>query len=72
MADTSILYRMLGLATRSQRASLLLPLFLFLKEFYYIYSGTRIITIKFYSMSISNPQRIPPPPEGISSYEKDE
>ena len=37
-------------------------LFLLLSEFYYVYSCTMIITTQFYSLSISNPQRISPPP----------
>ena len=35
-------------------------LFLLLNEFYYIYSCTTIVTTKFYSISIPNPQCIPP------------
>ena len=40
--------------------------FLFFKsldEFYYLYRCTTIITTKFDSMSIPNPQCIPPPPK---------
>ena len=37
-------------------------LFLLLNEFYYIYSCIMIITTQFYSISIPNPQLIPPPP----------
>ena len=35
--------------------------FFYLNEFYYVYSYTTIITTKFYSISISNLQCIPPP-----------
>ena len=41
---------------------ILLYIFLLLSEFYYIYSCTTIITTWFYSISIPNPQRIPPSP----------
>ena len=36
--------------------------FKLLNGFYYIYGCTMIITFQFYSISIPNPQRIPPPP----------
>ena len=39
-----------------------LLIFKLLNEFYYIYSCTTIITPQFYSISIPNPQCIPPPP----------
>ena len=41
------------------RASIFLKL---LNEFYHIYRCTAIITTKFPSISIPNPQHIPPPP----------
>ena len=41
---------------------LLLFLLLLPNDFYYIYSCTTIITTQFYSISILNPQCIPPPP----------
>ena len=41
-------------------------LFLLLNAFYYIYSCTTIITTKFYSISIPNPQCIPPIPQSVS------
>ena len=37
-------------------------IFLLFNEFYYIYSCTMIITTQFYSISILNPQPIPPCP----------
>ena len=39
----------------------ILFLLLLLSEFYYIYSCTVIITNQLYSISIPNPQSIPPP-----------
>lgn len=39
--------------------------FLLLNELYYIYSCTTIITPKFHSISIPNPQQISPPPRSI-------
>ena len=41
---------------------ILLFYFLLLNEFYYIYSCTMIITTRFYSIFIPNPQPIPHPP----------
>ena len=45
-----------------QRQSLFFVCFLLLNEFYYIYRYTIIITTKFNSISIPNPQCIPPSP----------
>ena len=41
-------------------------LFLLLGEFYYLHSCATVITTKFYSISIPNPQHIPPPPQPVS------
>ena len=45
-----------------KKLGLFLIFFLLPNEFYYIYRYTMIITNKFYSISIPNPQCIPLPP----------